>query len=112
MKNIAMIWLAFFLVVGLLMVGLLGNTASDTGGTQAQTPEAPRSLPATGQCATNDLNMVACSAPDAVMTMDDVKSKMKTVCNSLDDRKISDMSPKELRIQGACREIADRHLWD
>jgi hypothetical protein len=79
---------------------------------QAQPSEAPRSLPLTGQCATNDLSIVACSAPDAVMTMDDFKSKVKTLCNLLDDKKLSDMSPKQLRIQGACREVAARHLWD
>jgi hypothetical protein len=72
---------------------------------------AVRSLPATGECVTNDMRVVGCSA-DAAMSMDDFKRRMKSVCNSLDDTRISEMTSKELRIQEACRAVTGGGFFD
>jgi hypothetical protein len=71
-----------------------------------------KDLPATGECISNDMRVVDCSARDATMSMENFKSKMKSLCNSLDNRKISEMTSKELRIQGACRAVTAGHFFD
>jgi hypothetical protein len=88
------------------------NTVSqDESG--AVSRSGPReSLPATGECVTNDMRVVDCSASDAAMTMENFKSEMKSLCNSLDNTRISEMTSKELRIQGACRAVTAGHFFD
>lgn len=112
-------WIIISGVIVLAMAALGGAFDRDYSGRpliaaeQASTAiPAHKSLPAYGQCATNDMRVVDCSASDAVMTMEEFKRDLKSLCAALDDKKVSDMTAKEFRIQGACTEISARHLLD